>query len=130
VAGQLRTFWGFNEEIVARVMAASTIAGFRHWATKPTRRWLILSDQRVQHCRRREMAVLVRLELLAAVDQMGGRRRRVRSPTSRTPAQTTLQIWRERPPEQLTMLQRFDYWSENLDTASLHHRVQPRFAAG
>lgn len=120
--GSIEDLWGFNEEIVARAAAASSvplISAVGH----ETDTTLIdyVSDRRAPTpTAAAEMAVPVRLELLAAVDQMGARASRAATDGVARRKQRVADLWRVLPkPDQLAedARQRFDYWSEKLDTA-------------
>lgn len=133
--GSIEDLWGFNEEIVARAAAASTIpliSAIGH----ETDTTLIdfVSDQRAPTpSAAAEMAVPVRLELMAAVDQMGARATRAVTDGVARRKQRVADLARVLPkPEQLTedAKQRFDYWSEKLDTALIGRVAAGRLRLG
>lgn len=120
--GSIEDLWGFNEEIVARATAASDIPLISAVGHE-TDTTLIdyVSDRRAPTpTAAAEMAVPVRLELLAAVDQMGARATRASSDAVARRKQRVADLWRVLPkPDQLVedARQRYDYWSEKLDGA-------------
>lgn len=126
--GSIEDLWGFNEEIVARAAAASDIPLISAVGHE-TDTTLIdyVSDRRAPTpTAAAEMAVPVRLDLMAGVDQMGARASRAITETLARRKQTVADLWRVMPkPDQLRedAAQRFDYWSEKLD-AALVRRVQ------
>ena len=120
--GSIEDLWGFNEEVVARAAAASDIplvSAVGH----ETDTTLIdyVSDRRAPTpTAAAEMAVPVRMELLAGVDQMGARASRAVTEAVARRKQRTADLARALPrPDQLVeeARQRFDYWSEKLDGA-------------
>lgn len=126
--GSIEDLWGFNEEVVARATFASgipLISAVGH----ETDTTLIdfVSDRRAPTpTAAAEMAVPVRLDLLAAVDQMGARATRAVSDGVSRRKQRVADLWRVLPkPDQLAedARQRYDYWSEKLDSA-LSNRVR------
>lgn len=119
--GSIEDLWGFNEEVVARAAFASAIplvSAVGH----ETDTTLIdfVSDKRAPTpSAAAEMAVPVRLELVAAVDQMGARASRAVSDGVARRKQRLADLTRALPrPDQLAedARQRFDYWSEKLDS--------------
>ena len=120
--GSIEDLWGFNEEVVARAAAASDIPLISAVGHE-TDTTLIdyASDRRAPTpTAAAEMAVPVRLELVAAVDQMGARISRSLSDGVARRKQRVADLGRLLPrPEQLVedARQRFDYWSEKLDAA-------------
>jgi exodeoxyribonuclease VII large subunit len=133
--GSIEDLWGFNEEIVARAAAASTIpliSAIGH----ETDTTLIdfVSDQRAPTpSAAAEMAVPVRLELMAAVDQIGARATRAVTDGVARRKQRVADLARVLPkPEQLTedAKQRFDYWSEKLDVALIGRVAAGRLRLG
>lgn len=123
--GSIEDLWGFNEEIVARATAASgipLISAVGH----ETDTTLIdyVSDRRAPTpSAAAEMAVPVRLELVAAVDQLGARTSRAATDGIARRKQRVADLWRVLPkPDQLAedARQRFDYWSEKLDVALIN----------
>lgn len=120
--GSIEDLWGFNEEIVARAAAASAIPLISAVGHE-TDTTLIdyVSDRRAPTpTAAAEMAVPVRLELLAAVDQMGARASRSVTDGLGRRKQRVADIARAMPrPDQLTddAKQRYDYWAEKLDAA-------------
>ena len=120
--GSIEDLWGFNEEVVARATVASTIPLISAVGHETDTTLIdFVSDQRAPTpSAAAEMAVPVRLELLAAVDQMGARVSRAVSDAVTRRKQRVADLARVLPkPEQLTedAKQRFDYWSEKLDAA-------------
>ncbi|WP_375280454.1 exodeoxyribonuclease VII large subunit [Pseudooctadecabacter sp.] len=126
--GSIEDLWGFNEEVVARAAAASQIPLISAVGHE-TDTTLIdyVSDRRAPTpSAAAEMAVPVRLDLLAAVDQMGARASRAVTDGVARKKQRVSDLTRALPkPEQLVedAQQRYDYWSERLDGA-LIQRVQ------
>ena len=120
--GSIEDLWGFNEEIVARAAAASDIPLISAVGHE-TDTTLIdyVSDRRAPTpSAAAEMAVPVRMELLAAVDQMGARATRAVSDGVAQRKQRVADLWRIMPkPTQLAedAKQRYDYWAEKLDGA-------------
>ncbi len=120
--GSIEDLWGFNEEAVARATAASNIPLISAVGHETDTTLIdFVSDQRAPTpSAAAEMAVPVRLELMAAVDQMGARASRAVSDGVTRRKQRVADLARVLPkPEQLTedAKQRFDYWSEKLDAA-------------
>ncbi|MEN8841873.1 MAG: exodeoxyribonuclease VII large subunit [Octadecabacter sp.] len=120
--GSIEDLWGFNEEIVARATAASSIPLISAVGHETDTTLIdFVSDQRAPTpSAAAEMAVPVRLELMAAVDQMGARASRAVSDGVARRKQRIADLARVLPkPEQLTedAKQRYDYWSEKLDAA-------------
>ncbi len=125
--GSIEDLWGFNEEIVARAVDASDIPLISAVGHETDTTLIdFVSDQRAPTpTAAAEMAVPVRLELLAAVDQMGARASRAASDGVARRKQRVADLARVLPkPDQLIedARQRFDYWSEKLDGA-LSNRV-------
>ena len=120
--GSIEDLWGFNEEAVARAAAASDIPLISAVGHE-TDTTLIdyVSDRRAPTpTAAAEMAVPVRLELMAGVDQMGARASRAVSDGVARRKQRVADLSRALPkPDQLVedARQRFDYWSEKLDAA-------------
>lgn len=120
--GSIEDLWGFNEEIVARAAVASDIALISAVGHE-TDTTLIdyVSDRRAPTpTAAAEMAVPVRLELLAGVEQMGARASRAVSDGVARRKQRVADLARVLPkPDQLAedARQRFDYWAEKLDVA-------------
>ncbi len=120
--GSIEDLWGFNEEAVARAAAASEIPLISAVGHE-TDTTLIdyVSDRRAPTpTAAAEMAVPVRMELLAGVDQMGARASRAVTEAIGRRKQRVADLARVLPrPEQLTddAKQRFDYWAEKLDGA-------------
>lgn len=126
--GSIEDLWGFNEEIVARAVSASTIPLISAVGHETDTTLIdFVSDQRAPTpTAAAEIAVPVRLELLAAVDQMGARATRAATEGVARRKQRVADLWRVLPrPDQLAedARQRFDYWSEKLD-AALGNRVR------
>ena len=126
--GSIEDLWGFNEEVVARAAAESDIPLISAVGHETDTTLIdFVSDQRAPTpTAAAEMAVPVRLELLAAVDQMGARATRAVSDGVARRKQRVADLARILPrPDQLAedARQRFDYWSEKLDSA-LEMRVQ------
>jgi len=120
--GSIEDLWGFNEEMVARAAAASNIPLISAVGHETDTTLIdFVSDQRAPTpTAAAEMAVPVRLDLLATVDQMGGRATRAASDGVTRRKQRVEDLWRVLPkPAQLTddAKQRFDYWAERLDGA-------------
>ncbi|MDA9207601.1 exodeoxyribonuclease VII large subunit [Octadecabacter sp.] len=133
--GSIEDLWGFNEEVVARAAAASgipLISAVGH----ETDTTLIdyVSDQRAPTpTAAAEMAVPVRLDLMAAVDQMGARASRAVIDDVARKKQRVADLARVLPkPDQLAddARQRFDYWSEKLDGALTKRVTDGRFRLG
>ena len=126
--GSIEDLWGFNEESVARAAAASAIPLISAVGHE-TDTTLIdyVSDRRAPTpSAAAEMAVPVRLDLLAAVEQMGARSSRAVSDGVSRRKQRVADLARVLPkPDQLAedARQRFDYWSEKLNSA-LNERTQ------
>ncbi len=126
--GSIEDLWGFNEEVVARAAAASDIPLISAVGHETDTTLIdFVSDQRAPTpTAAAEMAVPVRLELLAGVEQLGSRARYAATEGVRRRKQRLADLSRLLPrPEQLTedAKQRFDYWAEKLDGA-LVSRVQ------
>ena len=120
--GSIEDLWGFNEEVVARAAAASEIPLISAVGHETDTTLIdFVSDRRAPTpTAAAEMAVPVRLELMAAVDQMGARASRAVSEAVASRKQRVADLARVLPrPTQLTedAKQRFDYWSEKLDAA-------------
>ncbi len=133
--GSIEDLWGFNEEVVARAAAASgipLISAVGH----ETDTTLIdyVSDQRAPTpTAAAEMAVPVRLDLMAAVDQMGARASRAVIDDVARKKQRVADLARVLPkPNQLAddARQRFDYWSEKLDGALAKRVTDGRLRLG
>lgn len=126
--GSIEDLWGFNEEVVARAAAASTIpliSAVGH-ETDTTLIDYVADRRAPTPSAAAEMAVPVRLDLLAAVDQMNARASRAVTDGVIRKKQRVADLTRALPrPEQMVddAKQRFDYWSERLDGA-LTTRVQ------
>lgn len=126
--GSIEDLWGFNEEIVARAAAASSIpliSAVGH-ETDTTLIDYVADRRAPTPSAAAEMAVPVRLELLATIDQLGARARRAVRDGVVTRKQRLKDISRALPrPEQLAepARQRLDYWTERLDGA-LRTRLQ------
>lgn len=120
--GSIEDLWGFNEEVVARAAAASDIPLISAVGHETDTTLIdFVSDQRAPTpTAAAEMAVPVRLELMAAVDQMGARASRALTDAVAGRKQRMRDLWRVMPqPEHLTenAKQRLDYWSEKLGVA-------------
>ena len=120
--GSIEDLWGFNEEIVVREAAASTIPLISAVGHETDTTLIdFVSDQRAPTpSAAAEMAVPVRLELMAAVDQLGARASRAATDGVARRKQRVADLARVLPkPKQLTedAKQRFDYLSEKLDVA-------------
>lgn len=120
--GSIEDLWGFNEEIVARAAAASDIPLISAVGHETDTTLIdFASDRRAPTpTAAAEIAVPVRLELVAAVDQMGARISRSLSDGVARRKQRVADLARALPkPDQLVedARQRFDYWSEKLDAA-------------
>ena len=120
--GSIEDLWGFNEEVVVRAAAGSAIPLISAVGHE-TDTTLIdhAADRRAPTpSAAAEMAVPVRLELLAAVDQLGGRLRRGVSEAVRGRRQRLTDMARALPrPEVLlgNAQQRRDTWGERLGPA-------------
>lgn len=126
--GSIEDLWGFNEEVVARAAANSTIPLISAVGHETDTTLIdFVSDRRAPTpSAAAEMAVPVRLDLLAAVDQMGARASRAVTDGVARRKQRVADLARALPkPDQLTddAKQRYDYWAERLDGA-LTARVQ------
>mgnify|MGYP005995216207 FL=1 len=120
--GSIEDLWGFNEEVVARATVASTIPLISAVGHETDTTLIdFVSDQRAPTpSAAAEMAVPVRLDLMAGVDQMGARASRAVSDAVARRKQRVADLARVLPKkEQLTedAKQRFDYWTEKLDAA-------------
>lgn len=133
--GSIEDLWGFNEEVVARAASASEIPLISAVGHE-TDTTLIdyVSDRRAPTpSAAAEMAVPVRLDVLAAVEQMGGRAHRATSDGLTLRKQRVADLARVLPkPDQLVedARQRFDYWSEKLDIALQNRVTQGRLRLG
>ena len=133
--GSIEDLWGFNEEEVARAAAASDIPLISAVGHE-TDTTLIdyVSDRRAPTpTAAAEMAVPVRLELMAAVDQMGARASRAVSDDVARKKQRVADLARILPrPDQLVedARQRFDYWAEKLDSALIGRVTEGRLRLG
>lgn len=133
--GSIEDLWGFNEEIVARATAASTIPLISAVGHETDTTLIdFVSDQRAPTpTAAAEMAVPVRLELMVAVDQMGARASRAVTNGVTRRKQRVADLARVLPkPEQLTedAKQRFDYLSEKLDAALIGRVTEGRLRMG
>ncbi len=120
--GSIEDLWGFNEEVVARAVAASTIPLISAVGHETDTTLIdFVSDQRAPTpTAAAEIAVPVRLDLLVGVDQMGARASRAVIDGVARRKQRLSDLARVLPkPEQLIedARQRFDYWAEKLDVA-------------
>jgi len=120
--GSIEDLWGFNEEMVVRAAAASIIPLISAVGHETDTTLIdFVSDQRAPTpSAAAEMAVPVRLELMAVVDQMGARASRAATDGVARRKQRVADLARVLPkPKQLTedAKQRFDYLSEKLDAA-------------
>ncbi|SMX37457.1 exodeoxyribonuclease VII large subunit [Octadecabacter ascidiaceicola] len=120
--GSIEDLWGFNEEVVARAAASSNIPLISAVGHETDTTLIdFVSDQRAPTpSAAAEMAVPVRLDLMAGVEQMGARASRAVTDAVARRKQRVADLARVLPkPEQLTedAKQRFDYWSEKLDAA-------------
>ena len=128
--GSLEDLWGFNEESVVRAAAASQIPLISAVGHETDTTLIdFASDRRAPTpTAAAEMAVPVRLDLLAQVETMGARLTRAVSMALQTRRQRTSDLSRALPrPEGLTgtQRQRLDFWSERLPgalTQGLHRR--------
>jgi len=133
--GSIEDLWGFNEEAVARAAAASDIPLISAVGHE-TDTTLIdyVSDRRAPTpSAAAEMAVPVRLDLLAAVDQMGARALRATTDGVARRKQRIADLSRAMPrKDQLTddAKQRFDYWAERLDGALIKRVTEGRLRLG
>ncbi|MCF2904510.1 exodeoxyribonuclease VII large subunit [Octadecabacter sp. CECT 8868] len=133
--GSIEDLWGFNEEIVARAAAASEIPLISAVGHE-TDTTLIdyVSDRRAPTpSAAAEMAVPVRLELMAGVDQLGARASRSVGEGVTRRKQRVADLARVMPkPQQLVedARQRFDYWSEKLDSVLIGRIKDGRLRLG
>ncbi|MDO6733778.1 exodeoxyribonuclease VII large subunit [Octadecabacter sp. 1_MG-2023] len=133
--GSIEDLWGFNEEIVARAAAASEIPLISAVGHE-TDTTLIdyVSDRRAPTpSAAAEMAVPVRLELMAGVDQLGARASRSVGDGVTRRKQRVADLARVMPkPQQLVedARQRFDYWSEKLDSVLIGRIKDGRLRLG
>jgi len=133
--GSIEDLWGFNEEVVARAAFASDIPLISAVGHE-TDTTLIdyVSDRRAPTpSAAAEMAVPVRLDLLAGVDQMGARAVRATTEGIARRKQRVSDLSRLLPnPKQLLedAQQRFDYWSEKLDGALVRRVSDGRVRLG
>lgn len=125
--GSIEDLWGFNEEIVARAAAASSIpliSAVGH-ETDTTLIDYVADRRAPTPSAAAEMAVPVRLELVSAVDQLGARAIFAVGDGIARRKQRVADLWRVLPrPGQLTEAagQRLDYLSDKLE-AALRGRV-------
>ena len=124
--GSIEDLWGFNEEVVVRAAAASNIPLISAVGHETDTTLIdFVSDQRAPTpSAAAEMAVPVRLELMASVDQMGARASRAATDGVVRRKQRVVDLARVLPkPKQLTddAKQRLDYLSEKLDVALIDH---------
>lgn len=133
--GSIEDLWGFNEEVVARAVARSDIplvSAVGH----ETDTTLIdyVSDRRAPTpTAAAEMAVPVRMDLMAAVDQMGARASRAVIDDVARKKQRVADLARILPrPDQLAedARQRYDYLSEKLDAALIKRVSEGRLRLG
>src|SRR5210317_2452130 len=120
--GSLEDLWGFNEEVVARAAAASDIPLISAVGHETDTTLIdFVSDKRAPTpTAAAELAVPVRHEILAWVDQQGARMNGALTGAVRQRKQRVADLGRVLPkPDQLVedARQRFDYWSEKLDVA-------------
>ncbi|SLN22239.1 exodeoxyribonuclease VII large subunit [Pseudooctadecabacter jejudonensis] len=133
--GSIEDLWGFNEEVVARAAAGSDIPLISAVGHE-TDTTLIdyVSDRRAPTpTAAAEMAVPVRMELVAAVDQMGARASRAVTESVAGRKQRVKDLWRAAPnPQQLAddAKQRYDYWAEKLDAALIRRVTDGRLQLG
>ena len=133
--GSIEDLWGFNEEEVARAAVASDIplvSAVGH----ETDTTLIdyVSDRRAPTpTAAAEMAVPVRLDLMAAVDQMGSRASRAIIDDIARKKQRVADLARVLPkPDQLAedARQRYDYLAEKLDVTLIQRVNEGRLRLG
>lgn len=120
--GSLEDLWGFNEEIVARAAAASDIPLISAVGHETDTTLIdFVSDMRAPTpTAAAEMAVPVRLELMAWVDQQGARLSRSLSNTLNQRQQRLRDLTRALPNKDSLLdgpRQRFDYLTERLPNA-------------
>lgn len=120
--GSLEDLWGFNEEIVARAVAASDIPLISAVGHETDTTLIdFVSDQRAPTpTAAAELAVPVRMELMAWVDQQGARLTRSLTTGVQQRRQRLRDLARALPqPESLVDVprQRLDYLGERLPTA-------------
>jgi len=133
--GSIEDLWGFNEESVARAASSSDIPLISAVGHETDTTLIdFVSDRRAPTpTAAAEMAVPVRMELLAAVDQMGARATRAVSDGVARRKQRVADLARVLPrPDQLAedARQRFDYWSEKLDSALIGRVSEGRLKLG
>ena len=120
--GSLEDLWGFNEEVVARTAAASQIPLISAVGHETDTTLIdFVSDMRAPTpTAAAELAVPVRLELLAWVDQQGARLSRALSTGVQQRQQRTRDLGRALPQVEALLeapRQRLDYLGERLPTA-------------
>ncbi|MBY6046627.1 exodeoxyribonuclease VII large subunit [Vannielia litorea] len=120
--GSIEDLWGFNEEVVVRAAAGSAIPLISAVGHE-TDTTLIdhAADRRAPTpTAAAEMAVPVRLELMAAVDGFGGRLRRAVSESVRGRRQRLTDLARALPRPEVVLggaQQRLDQWADRLPAA-------------